>query len=80
MSRAAILVVQALRDEDPVRETEVDRYGDDDGHETCPDTSNEVGDVADEPDEDEEEGNGFCVSIAVVFDQLGDLYSRAIIV
>ena len=73
MSRSPILVGETLRNEDSVRETEVYRDGDYDGDETGPKASNEVRYVADEPDKDEEEGDGLCVSIAVVFNELGDL-------
>ena len=73
MSRSPFLVVETLRNEDSVRETEVYRDGDDDGDEAGPNAPNEVRYVADEPDKDEEEGDGLCVSIAVVFNELGDL-------
>lgn len=73
MSRSPFLVVETLRNEDSVCETEVYRDGDYDGDETGPKASNEVRYVADEPDKDEEEGDGLCVSIAVVLIELGDL-------
>lgn len=62
-----------MANEDAVCDAEVECDGDDDGDETGPEATNKIGYVANEPDEDEEEGDGFCVSIAVVFDQLGDL-------
>lgn len=55
MSRSPFLVVETLRNEDSVCETEVYRDGDYDGDETGPKASNEVRYVADEPDKDEEE-------------------------
>lgn len=68
-----VLVVEALANEDAVCDAEVECDGDDDGDETGPEATNEIGYVANEPDEDEKEGDGFCVSVVVVFDQLGDL-------
>lgn len=73
MLRVLILVVETLRNKDPIRENEVDRDGDDDGDQPGPETTDKVGDVPREPDEDEQEGYGFSVSVSVVFDQLGHL-------
>lgn len=55
MSRSPILVVETLRNENSVRETEVYRDGDYDGDETGPNAANEIRYVANEPDKDEEE-------------------------
>lgn len=71
--RVLVLVVETLRNKDPIRENEVDRDGDDDGNQPGPKTTDEVGDIPHEPDEDKQEGYGFCVSVPVVFDQLGHL-------
>ena len=45
------IVVEALGDEDEVCEAEVDGEGDDGWDEAGPDGADEVGDVADEPDD-----------------------------
>jgi hypothetical protein len=56
-----------LGNEDAICDAEVYCDGDDHGHETCQETTSEVGDVTDKPDEDEKERDGFSVAIAVVF-------------
>lgn len=63
-----------MADEDTVRETKVYCNCDNDWDKAGPGAAGEVCDVADEPDEEEEEGDGFCVAVAVVFNQLGDLF------
>lgn len=65
-----------MADEDAVCDAEVECDGDDDGDETGPEATNEISYVAHEPDKDEEEGDSFCVPVAVVFNQLGDLLVR----
>ena len=67
-SRITRLVVETLSDENPVRDTEVYGDSDNDGDETGPGTSDQIGDIADEPDEEKEQGDGFGVAVAVVFD------------
>lgn len=59
--------------EDQVCEAEVDGKRDDGGDEVGPDGADEVGDVADEPDGEESEGNAVGGALAVVFDYLGNL-------
>jgi hypothetical protein len=51
----AVVVVEALQDEDAVGEAEVDGEGDDGGDQAGPDGAYEVGDVTDEPDAEEGE-------------------------
>lgn len=72
-ARISNVVVHALPDKNTVRDAEVDGDCDDDGDKTRPDATREVCDVAEEPDEEKEEGDGFGVAVAVVFDQLGHL-------
>lgn len=67
------VVVHALRDEDQVGEAKVDGEGYDGGDETSPHGADEVGDVANEPDDEKGEGDAFGGALAVVFNQLGDL-------
>lgn len=62
-----------MADEDAVCDAEVECDSNDDGNEAGPEATNEIGYVAHKPDEDEEEGDSFCVSVVVVFNQLGDL-------
>jgi hypothetical protein len=59
-----------LPDQDAICDTEVDGDRDNHGDEPGPGATGEVCDVADEPDEEEEKGDGLCVTIAVVFDEL----------
>jgi len=56
-----------LRDEDEVCEAEVDCEGDDGGDEACPEGAGKVGYVADEPDDEEGEGDAICRARFVVF-------------
>jgi len=72
-TRVQRIVVQALRDEDQIREAEVDCEGDDGGDKASPDGADEVGDVADEPDYEEEEGDALGGGLAVILDELRDL-------
>jgi len=67
------VVVDALGNQNEVGEAEVDGQRDDGGDEAGPERAGEVGDVADEPDGEEGEGDAFGGGLAVVFDQLGDL-------
>jgi hypothetical protein len=53
--------------------TEVHGQGDDGRHETGPEGACEVGDIADEPDGQEDQGDAVCGAGLVVLDQLGDL-------
>ena len=62
-----------MRDEDQVGEAEIDCEGDDGGDEPGPEGAGEVGDVAEEPDGEEGEGDAVCGGLGVVFDELGDL-------
>jgi hypothetical protein len=72
-SRVLEVIVDALRDEDQVREAEVYCECDDGGDEASPESTREIGDVADEPDGEEGEGYAVCGALGVVFDELGDL-------
>jgi len=56
-ARVFHVVVYALRDEDEVCEAKVDCEGDDGGDEACPEGAGKVGYVADEPDDEEGEGD-----------------------
>lgn len=56
-ARVLHVVVYALRDEDEVCEAKVDCEGDDGGDEACPEGAGKVGYVADEPDDEEGEGD-----------------------
>lgn len=51
---------------------------DNDGYETGPSASDQVGDIANEPDEEKEERDGFSIAITVVLNELGDLHAVAI--
>jgi hypothetical protein len=62
-----------LRDEDEIGEAEVDCEGDHSGHKTCPYCSNEVGDITDEPDDEEGDGDALGGSLSVILDQLRNL-------
>lgn len=73
VSRVAILIVEALCDEDPIRENVVNRYDDNNRDQPSPQTPDEVRNVANEPYEDEKNRYRFCVSIFVVFNELRDL-------
>lgn len=70
----AEIVIDALADEDAVREAEVDGDGDDDGDEPGPGGPDQIGQVAEEPDGQEGEGDGLSAAVAVVLDDLGDLH------
>lgn len=72
-TRVLHVVVEALRDEDQVGEAKVDCEGDDGGDETGPEGTGEVGDIANEPDDEEGERDAICRARLVVFEQLGDL-------
>jgi hypothetical protein len=72
-ARVLEVVVDALRNEDQVREAEVDCECDDGGHEAGPDSADEVGDIADKPDGEEGERDALGGALFVVFDQLRDL-------
>jgi hypothetical protein len=67
-ARVLHVVVYALRDEDEVGEAEVNCEGDDGGDETGPDGASKVGYVADEPDDEEGEGDAISGGRFVVFD------------
>jgi hypothetical protein len=56
-----------------VGKTEVDCECDYSRHETCPQSAGKVGDVADEPDNEEGQGDAVGRAGLVVFDQLRDL-------
>ena len=62
-----------MGDEDQICEAKVDCEGDDCGDEAGPDGADEVGYVADEPDDEEGEGDAFGGGLAVVLYELGDL-------
>lgn len=62
------VVVQALGDQDEIGETEVDGEGNNGGHEASPDGAREVGDVADEPDGEEGDGNAIGRALLIVLD------------
>lgn len=64
------IVVETLRNQDKVGEAEVDRDGDDGGHETRPDCANEVRDVSRHPNAEEGERDRVGAAIPVVLDQL----------
>jgi hypothetical protein len=72
-ARVLEVVVDALRNEDQVREAEVDCECDDGGHETGPDSADEIGDIADKPDGEEGKRDALGGALFVVFDQLRDL-------
>lgn len=67
------VVIQTLTNEDQVGEAEIDCKSGDGGHETSPEGASEVGDVADEPDDEEGERYAFGGALLVVLYQLGDL-------
>ena len=77
LARVLDVVVETLADEDEVGEAEVDGEGDDSGDEACPERTNEVGDVANEPDGEEGEGDAVCRALLVVFYELGHLRELA---
>jgi hypothetical protein len=72
-ARVFEVVVDALRDEDEVCEAEVDCECDDGRDEAGPEGAGQVGDVADEPDGEEGEGDAVGGALFVVFEELGDL-------
>jgi len=61
-----------------VCDAEVHGQRDDGGYETGPQGACEVGDIADEPDGQEGQGDAVCGAGLVVLDQLGDLRLLAI--
>lgn len=61
-----------------VCDAEVHGQRDDGGHETGPQGAGEVGDIADEPDGQEDQGDPVCGARLIVLDQLGDLGVLAI--
>jgi hypothetical protein len=67
-SRVEDIVVQTLRYEEEIRAAEVHGEGDDCGDEARPSCAEEVGDIAEEPDGEEEEGDALGGLEAVVFD------------
>jgi len=73
VSRVAIFIVEALCDEDPIRQNVVNRYDDNHRDQPSPETPDEIRNVANEPDENKEDRYRLCVSIFVVFDELRDL-------
>jgi hypothetical protein len=62
-----------LRDEDQIREAEVDGQSNDCGYEAGPYCADEVCDVAYEPDYEKGEGYAFSGGLAVVLNQLRNL-------
>ena len=68
------VVVHALGDEDQIREAEVNCERNHGGHELGPQRAGEVGDVAYEPDGEEGQRDAVCGGLAVVLDELGDLF------
>jgi hypothetical protein len=79
LARVLDVVVDTLADKDEVGEAEVDGESDDGGDEAGPESAGEVGDVADEPDDEEGEGDAVGRALLVVFYELGDLGELAVV-
>lgn len=67
------VVVETLRQQDGVGETEIDGESDDGGHEISPECAGKVGDVAGHPYQQEGDGDAVCRGLAVVLNQLRHL-------
>ena len=70
---APVSIIQALQYQYRVANAEVKRKGDDGGYKIGPDGTYEVEDIAEGPNEEEEDGNGVSRLADVVFVQLGEL-------
>ena len=67
------VVVHALRDENRIREAKVHSERNHGWHETSPYSSEQIGQIADEPDEEEFQGDGLGILGLIVFNELRDL-------
>ena len=65
-----------MGDEDEIGEAEVDGQRNHGGHQTCPCCACEIGDVAYEPDAEEDEGDSLGGFEVVVLNELRDLRRR----
>lgn len=65
-----------MSDEEKVSEAEVDSKGDGCGHETCPDCSSEISDIADKPGSEEDERDAIRRALLIVFDELWNLSAK----
>jgi hypothetical protein len=78
LARILNVVVETLANKDEVGKAEVNGEGDDGGYETGPDGADEIGDVANEPDDEEGEGDAVGGALLVVFYELGNLGTLAV--
>ena len=72
-ARVDQIVVKTLGDEDRIKEAKVDGQDDHGRHQARPDGTEEIGDIAYEPNGQERQRNAFCRAAFVVFNQLRDL-------
>lgn len=68
--RVLDIVVYALSNQSPVCDAEIYGNRDDDRHQMRPQRTEKVRKIANEPDEEKSEGNGFRATASVVLDQL----------
>lgn len=66
MACIAIFVVKTLRNQDTVRDTEVNGNGNYDRHQSGPSSSDQIGHVADEPYKEKGKRDGLRASIAII--------------
>ena len=67
-------VVEHAQQHDSIGQSEVYGNRDDNGDQASPNSSDQIGNVTHEPDEEKEERNPICIPIAVVFYQLWHLH------
>lgn len=66
-----------MADEDEIRKEEVEGYSDDNRDQACPDRTNEVRGISEEPNEKKNERNSVCALKFVIFNELWNLDSRS---
>jgi hypothetical protein len=67
------IIIRTLRDQHPIRHAKVHRNRNHGRHQARPCRTDQIADIADEPDEEEGQRDGGGGGVAEVFEELGDL-------